>query len=64
MNIVKENINKNLNNFDKEFTPIKAYRKKYLKYCSIIDTDNSIKNGHNPIIVPHNYMIVLYDCII
>ena len=64
MNIVKENINKNLNNFDKEFTPIKVYGKNYLKYCSIIDTDNSIKIGHNPIIAPHNYMIVLYEGIV
>jgi hypothetical protein len=61
MNPIKEKINKLLNNFDNEFISIKNCGKKYLKYCSIIDIDNSIKIGHNPIVAPENYMIVLFE---
>jgi hypothetical protein len=64
MNSIKEKINNVLNNFDNEFISIKNCAKKYLKYCSIIDIDNSIKIGHNPVIAPENYMIVLYEGII
>ena len=61
MNPIKEKINEILNNFDNEFISLKNCGKKYLKYCSIIDIDNSIKIGHNPVVALENYIIVLYE---
>lgn len=61
MNIIKEKINGLINKFDNELASIKDCGEKYLQYCSIIDTDNSIKIGHNPVVAPNNYIVVLYE---
>jgi hypothetical protein len=61
MDKIKEEINSFLDGFDNELEAIKKYGIKYLKYSSTIGLDKSIKIGHNPVIAPENYMIVLYE---
>lgn len=60
MNPIKQKILEILNDFPTNYSPIKEYSLKYIKYSSIIDYD-LIGIGHRPWVGPYNFVMCLFS---
>ncbi|WP_176699900.1 hypothetical protein [Neobacillus massiliamazoniensis] len=58
---MKEKISQAFDNVNDDYSPIVEQARRYLKYASLIDLDESFKMGHQPWEGPYSFAVTLYQ---